>query len=93
MPTSESRRKPQDWKAEGKLFAGLSNFKYLGIVDIKGNRDDNSVKETLEAGNKAYFAHFNTIRSKIISRAAKIKVYETLVRHVAANGAETWLLK
>jgi hypothetical protein len=30
MSTSESRRKPQDLKVEGKLFTGVSGFKYLG---------------------------------------------------------------
>jgi hypothetical protein len=29
MSTSESRRKPQDLKIEGKLFAGMCSFKYL----------------------------------------------------------------
>jgi hypothetical protein len=31
ISTSESRRKLQDLKIEGKLFSGVSSFKYLGM--------------------------------------------------------------
>jgi hypothetical protein len=40
MSTSESRGKPQDLKVEGKLFTGVSNFKYLGTTIKNGNRND-----------------------------------------------------
>jgi hypothetical protein len=40
-----------------------------------GNINDNCVKERMKAGNMAYFANLSTIKSKIISRAAKIQIY------------------
>jgi hypothetical protein len=54
-----------------------------------GNTNDNCFKERIQAGNRAYFANLSTLRSKIISRAAKIQVYKTLIRPVATYGAET----
>jgi hypothetical protein len=54
MSTSESRRKPQDLKVEGKLFTGVSSFKYLGNMINNGNINDNCVKERIQAGNRAY---------------------------------------
>jgi hypothetical protein len=90
--TSENRRKPQDFKVEGKLFTGVSGFKYLGNMINNGNINYNCVKERIEAENRAYFANLTTLKSKIISRAAKVEVYETLIRPVAAYGAETWML-
>jgi hypothetical protein len=64
MSTSESRRKPQDLKIEGKQFAGVSSFKYLGNVINNGNRNDNCVKKRIQTGNRAYFANLGTLKSK-----------------------------
>jgi hypothetical protein len=57
-----------------------------------GNINDNCVKERVQAGNGAYFANLTTLKSKIISGAAKIQVYKTSIRPVATYGAETWTL-
>jgi hypothetical protein len=60
VSTSESRRKPQDLKVEGKLFTGMSGFKYLGNVINNGNRNYICVKERIQAGNRAYLANLIT---------------------------------
>jgi hypothetical protein len=49
------------------------------------NRNDNCVKERIQAGNGAYFANLSTLKSKI-SKAAKLQVYKTLIRPVAHPG-------
>jgi hypothetical protein len=82
MSTSESRRKPQDSKVEGISFMGVSSFKYLGNMINNGNRNDNCVRERIQAVNRAYFANL----SNIISREAKLQVYKTLIRPVATYG-------
>jgi hypothetical protein len=61
--TSESRRKPQDLKIAGKLFTGMSSFKYLENMINNGNRNDNCVKERIKTGNRAYFAN---LKSQIV---------------------------
>jgi hypothetical protein len=92
MSTSESRRKTQDLKVEGKSFMGVNNFKYLGNMPSNDNRNDNCVKEMIQAGNRAYFANLRLLKSKIVSSAAKLQVYKTLIRPVDTYGAETWTL-
>jgi hypothetical protein len=74
MSTSESRRKMQDLKVEGKSFMDVNNFKYLGNMLSNDNRNDNCVKEMIQAGNRAYFANLRPLKSKIVSRAAKLQV-------------------
>jgi hypothetical protein len=56
------------------------------------NKNDNCVKERIQAGDRAYFANLSTIKSKIIPKAAKIQVYKSLIRPLATYGAETWML-
>jgi hypothetical protein len=90
MSRSESRRKPQDLKVEGKSFTGVSSFRYVGNMINNDNRNDSCVKEKIQAGNRVYFANLSILKSKIISRAAKLQVYKTLIRPVATYGAETW---
>jgi hypothetical protein len=88
--TSESRRKPQDLKVEGISFMGVSSFRFLGNMINNDNRNDNCVRERIQARNRAYFANL----SNIIPRATKLQVYKTLIRTVAATyGAETRTLK
>jgi hypothetical protein len=48
--------------------------------------------EGIQAGNRAYFADPSALKSKIMSRAVKIQVYEKLIRPVATYGVETWTL-
>jgi hypothetical protein len=79
MSTSESRRKPQDLKVEGKSFLGVSSFKYIRNMINNDNRNNNCVKERVQAGNRAYFENLRILKRKIISRAAKLQVYKTLM--------------
>jgi hypothetical protein len=71
---------------------GVSSIKYLGNMINSGSRNDNCVKERIQVGDRAYFANLRILKSKIISRAAKLQVYKTLIGPVATYGAETWTL-
>jgi hypothetical protein len=75
-----------------RVSARVSSSKCLGNVINNGNRNDNCIKQRTQAGNRAYFANLSTFKSKIISTAAKIQAYKTLIRPVATYGAETWKL-
>jgi len=44
------------------------------------------------AGIRTYFAAVSLFRSRILSRATKIILYETLIRAVVSYGAEAWTL-
>jgi hypothetical protein len=63
-----------------------------GNVINNGNRNYTCIKERIQAGNRAYFTNLSTLKSEIISRAAKIQAYKTLIRPVAIYGAGIWTL-
>jgi hypothetical protein len=70
----------------------VSEFKYLGNIIGNKNRNDRCMKERLQAGNKAYYANLQMLKSKIRSRRSKLQIYKTLIRPVVTYGAETWTL-
>jgi hypothetical protein len=42
------------------------------------------------AGSRTYFAAISLFRNRLLSRAAKIRLYNALIRPLVAYGAETW---
>jgi hypothetical protein len=44
------------------------------------------------AGNKAYYANSQLLRSALLSRSTKLKLYRTLIRPVVTCAPETWTL-
>jgi hypothetical protein len=56
------------------------------------NRKNKCVKERIQAGNKAYYANLQMLKSKSISRRSKLQIYKTLIRPTVTYGAETWTL-
>uniref|UniRef100_A0A8D8YS40 Craniofacial development protein 2 n=1 Tax=Cacopsylla melanoneura TaxID=428564 RepID=A0A8D8YS40_9HEMI len=93
MSADENRRKPKDLEIGQRKFEGVAQFKYLGDTLDHQVRIDIAIKERITSGNKAYFANLNLLKSKIINRKTKIKIYKTLIRPVVTYGGETWTLK
>jgi hypothetical protein len=68
-------RKPHNLRIGSKEFEGVSEFKYLGNIIENNNRNDRGIKERIQAGNKAYYANLQMLKSKIISRRSKLQIY------------------
>jgi hypothetical protein len=68
---------------------GVSEFIYLGNIIENKNRNDKCIKERIQAGNKAYYANLQMLKSKSISRRSKLQIYKTLIRPIVTYGAET----
>ena len=75
-----------------RLVAIPLNFEYLGTTLNNQNKIDEEISRRIMKGNKAYFANVKLIKSKLISRQTKMKIYKTLIRPVLTYGAETWTL-
>ena len=73
-------------------FEKVTTFTYLGVkINNKGLITE-EINHRILTGNKAYFANLNLIKSKLLTRATKLKIYKTLIRPVVTYAAETWVL-
>lgn len=92
MSTSEPRRRPQALEIDDDRFEGVSTFKYLGALMASDNSQKPCLKDRIAAGNRAYFANNKLLKSRLVKRSAKRKIYNTLIRPVVTYGCECWTL-
>jgi hypothetical protein len=50
------------------------------------------IAEKIAKGNKIYYANSKIIKSKLLKKNTKIKVYKTMIRPVFTYSSETWTL-
>ena len=67
-----------------------SNLKKLDSVDvIPDNKINIEIAERIAKGNKAYYANAKLIKSKLLTKNNKMKVYKTMIRPVVTYSSET----
>jgi hypothetical protein len=71
----------------------VKSFKYLGSIVNGINSVDEEIKERISIGNKAYYANQDLLKSKLLSKKSKLRMYQTLLRPVITYACETWMLK
>ncbi|XP_055375392.1 uncharacterized protein LOC129608093 [Condylostylus longicornis] len=74
-------------------FESVTQFKYLGVVFSNSEDSSIAIKERISAANKSYFAHAKLLKSKLLTRSTKFKLYKTLIRPILTYGCEVWNLK
>jgi len=79
----------QDFAIGNFVFKRMDNFKHLGTMVNKMNSRSEEVNARLIMANRAYYGLQNHMKSRNISRNVKTFLYETLIRPVLTNGAET----
>jgi hypothetical protein len=50
------------------------------------------IKARLAAGNRCYFFFLKLLKSSMVSRNTKKRIYRSIIRPVVMYGAETWCL-
>jgi hypothetical protein len=50
------------------------------------------IAEKIAKGNKAYYANSKLIKSKLLKKNTKMKIYKTMIRPVVTHSSETWTL-
>jgi len=65
------------------------------VLRVSDNRifDNNTnIKTRIMAGNRSYNSVLPLLRSKVVSRTKKIRMYKTIIRPVVLYGSEAWCL-
>ena len=89
---SPARRSVKSATIHGITYDGVAEFIYLGTLINKDNCVEKEIQRRILAGNRTYFAAINLFKSRLLSRATKIKLYKTLIRPVVLYEEETWTL-
>jgi len=70
---------------------------HVGLTINEHKTGNNSIEEEIKRrislGNKAFYANQDLLKSKLLSKNSKLRMYKTLVRPVATYACETWVLK
>jgi hypothetical protein len=70
-------------------YEGVTEFIYLGTLICNDNSVQKEIQRLILAGSRTYFAAISLFRNRLLSRAAYIRLYKTLIRPVVTYGAET----
>lgn len=70
-------------------FQKLNNFKYL-CVNINNKSDTHiEINERITSGNRWHFSIIEFLRSKLLSRESKVRLYHSYLRPVITYACET----
>ena len=73
-------------------FGNVTEFEYLGSLVTSDNDTDYEVAARIQKGNRCLFALGRLLRSRALSRKAKVRIYNALIRPVVTYGCDTWNL-
>jgi hypothetical protein len=66
------------------------------VTSTKANPDntiEQEINERIATGNKAFAAHLTLFKSKLISKTAKLRLHQMVIRPTVTYACETWTLK
>ncbi|PSN38156.1 hypothetical protein C0J52_25847 [Blattella germanica] len=79
-------------KINDYTFDQVQEFTYLGSKLNSENNVGREIKQRITNGNITYYMYSKLMKSKILNRELKLKMYKTLIRPVVVYGCESWTL-
>ena len=70
----------------------MENFNYLGSILNADNKMNTEIDEKITKGNKAYDVNSKLIKSKLLKKNTKMKIYKPMIRPVVRYSSEIWTL-
>jgi hypothetical protein len=83
---------PEAFEIGERSFERTDSFKYLGAVVTTKIEVSTEIQARTAAGNGCYFALQRILKSKSISRKAKLAIYKTIIKPIVTYASETWVL-
>ena len=85
MTAALAIRKPLNLELDNYTFRGVDRFVYLGTELNEENKNSQEINRRIRPRNRAYYANLNLLKSKLLSRKIKMKIYKSLIRPVAVS--------
>jgi hypothetical protein len=85
-------RDSSSFRIQNYNFQRTTEFKYLGSLVNDSSENGVEIKARLAAGNRCYFAFLKLLKSSLVSRSTKKRIYRSIIRPVVMYGAETWCI-
>jgi hypothetical protein len=76
-------------KIDNFTIENVENFNYLGYILNADNKMNIDIAERTAKGNKGYYANSKLIKSKLLKKNTKMKIYKTMIRPVVTYASET----
>jgi hypothetical protein len=57
------------------------------------NSIEEEINERTVLGTKAYYANLKCLKSRLVTKQSKLKLYRTVIRPIVTCASETWVLK
>lgn len=73
-------------------FEEVERFEYLGTVFTRKPGSKEEIQKRIMAGNRCVYALNKILKSKSVSRGAKIRIYKSVIRPVVLYASETWTM-
>jgi len=78
---------------DNKHIDQVRSFSYLGAIVNGHNTLEEEISERIVKGNKAFYTNKTLVKSYLVSRKSKWKIYWSVSRPTVVYGCETWALK
>ena len=92
MVMSRNQHPQNKIKIENYSFEIQNKFIYLGTSLTSNNDISADIETRIASANRAYFALRPILKSQIVHRNTKLRIYKSLIRPIVTYGAETWIM-
>jgi hypothetical protein len=90
--TPHEQSLPEAFEIGDHNFERTDSFKYLGVVVTTKNGVSAEIQARTAAGNGCYIVLQSILKSKSISRKAKLAIYKKIIKPIVKYASETWVL-